>query len=131
MLTKLRSLPCSLSRCRPRSPYSTVSARINSPTVLPLTAIESCRAVYCLNGVGIRILAMLNSVLPKFFTQVLLCRVRKNGHDHPGSAVLHESAADLSGRHKVGTGRNPDQQRFVARQSTDHPIRILRLDPEI
>src|ERR1700730_8205536 len=59
MLTKLRSLPCSLYRCPFRPLCFCVRSASSSPTVLPSASTESFLSVYGRSGVGIRILVAI------------------------------------------------------------------------
>src|ERR1041385_7966334 len=56
MLTKLRSLPCSLYRCALRPLCLRVRSASSSPTVTPSASTASFLSVYGRSGVGIRIL---------------------------------------------------------------------------
>src|SRR5436305_78645 len=89
MLTKLRSLPCSLKRC-PFSPeYFVVRSASSSPTVAPLASTASCLSVYGRSGVGIRILVAIELALIESGTVFLqkpdghVARdARHHRHDH-------------------------------------------------
>src|SRR5437762_10109759 len=63
MLTKLRSLPCSLYRCAFRPLCLRVRSASSSPTVAPDTSTASCLSVYGRSGVGISIFAMMETAL--------------------------------------------------------------------
>src|SRR3954454_21137201 len=63
MLTKLRSLPCSLYRCAFRPACFFVRSDSSSPTVVPDASTASCLSVYGRSGVGMRIFAMMQSAL--------------------------------------------------------------------
>src|ERR671931_534383 len=54
-LTKARSLPSSVNRCRRKSEYCAVRPARASPTVWADTSTLSCLPAYCRSGVGIRI----------------------------------------------------------------------------
>src|SRR5882672_9665543 len=64
MLTKLRSLPCSLYRCAFSPVCFRVRSTSSSPTVAPSASTASFLSVYGRSGVGIRIfVAMLKLAL--------------------------------------------------------------------
>src|SRR3954454_21064367 len=63
MLTKLRSLPCSLYRCAFRPACFFVRSDSSSPTVAPDASTASSLSVYGRSGVGMRIFAMMQRAL--------------------------------------------------------------------
>src|SRR3954469_15909606 len=63
MLTKLRSLPCSLNRCALRPAYLIVRSASSSPIVAPEASTASCLSVYGRSGVGIRIFVAIQRAL--------------------------------------------------------------------
>src|SRR6185295_11210348 len=82
MLTKLRSLPCSLYRCALRPECFAVRSASSSPTVAPAASTASCLSVYGLSGVGMRIFAMLKTAL--FETRTIVFQI-PHGHLSGGS----------------------------------------------
>src|SRR3954454_16327390 len=73
MLTKLRSLPCSLYRCALRPACFFVRSDSSSPTVAPAASTASCLSVYGRSGVGMRIFAMLKTAL--FETRTIVFQI--------------------------------------------------------
>src|SRR3954465_346403 len=79
MLSKLRSLPWSLSRCAFRPACFFVRSASSSPTVAPEASTASCLSVYGRSGVGMRIFAMVQSAL--FETRSIVFQ-EPHGHRH-------------------------------------------------
>src|SRR6185295_16260854 len=77
MLTKLRSLPCSLYRCALRPECFAVRSASSSPTVAPAASTASSLSVYGRSGVGMRIFAMLKTAL--FETRTIVLQ-KPHGH---------------------------------------------------
>src|SRR3978361_878051 len=75
MLTKLRSLPCSLYRCAFRPACFLVRSDRSSPTVAPAASTASCLSVYGRSGVGMRIFAMIETA--PFETGTIFLQVPK------------------------------------------------------
>src|SRR5678815_5371508 len=91
MLTKLRSLPCSLYRCALRPACLVVRSASNSPTVAPSASTASFLSVYGRSGVGIRIFVAMKIALFECGAVVLQpphrhvrCAARRDRNDHVG-----------------------------------------------
>src|SRR3954463_13896399 len=94
MLTKLRSLPCSLYKCAFRPACLVVRSASSSPTVAPAASTASCLSVYGLSGVGMRIFAMIETAL--FEARTILFEIP---HGHVAGRAVHHRDDD------VGKGR--------------------------
>src|SRR3954447_10271523 len=90
MLTKLRSLPCSLYRCAFRPACFWVRSARSSPTVPPDASTASCLSVYGRSGVGMRIFAMMESAL--FEARSILFQ---KPHRHVGRKAVSDGDDDV------------------------------------
>src|SRR5581483_8836277 len=91
MLTKLRSLPCSLNRCALRPACFAVRSASSSPTVAPSASTASFLSVYGRSGVGMRIFVAMKLALLEAGAVLLQephrhvgRRAARDGHDHVG-----------------------------------------------
>src|ERR1700688_1593218 len=118
MLTKLRSLPCSLNRCAFRPPCLRVRSASSSPTVAPSASTESCLSVYGRSGVGIRILVAI--------VKLALIETRTIVFQEPHGHVAGDAACD--GHDHVREGR-PRVVQVVLRRP-GRMIRMRMIEPE-
>src|SRR3954462_5693797 len=93
MLTKLRSLPCSLYRCAFKPACFFVRSDSSSPTVAPVASTASCLSVYGRSGVGMRIFAMMQTAL--FERRTILFQ---KPYSHIGGRAAHDRHDDVGKR---------------------------------